>query len=239
MEKENFLKYTNSISANDCNSQPFWLIVSTDPEPSRVASLDLLTTTGRVTRLWGMVSFIKIKNETRGYRMKRLTIELTVRRSDSLPQAKRLLTLEPGQSVEYTVDNVGDVDFQIVAQTDVYFTEPKKSFTKEYGNTYDIETVIFVNMDSVTTPLFLPLLKKAYGDVDIIHSIRKNYFSNSNTPVFDSQLLKACSKSVVLTCWSENRTADAVCDYCYDLNLDVNKIRIYSLVNKFDFNINN
>lgn len=237
MENEQILTYTNSISANDCNSQPFWLIVTSDSEPSRVASLELLTATGRVTRIWSMVSCIRIKNETRGYKMRRLTIELTVRRSDALPQAKRLLTLEPGQTVEYTVNNVGDVDFQIIAQNNVYFTDPKKSFTKEYGNTYDIETVIFVNLDSVTTPLFLPLLKKAYGDMDIIHSIRKNHFNGME--VSDSQLLKACGKSVILTCWNENRTADAVCNYCYDLDLDVDKIRIYSLVNKFNFNIGN
>lgn len=231
-------KYTNLFNVGDSNYHPFWVIVTnSSDEKTNVASLDLLTATSRVTRIWSDVNIVKIKNETRGYKMRRLSIKLTIIKSNYDSNVSKTFTLEPGQTVEFTVREVGDINFEILTQEVVYFTEPRKTFTSVYGNTYDIDLVMFTNLDSVTCSLFLPLLKKEYGEMDIIHNVRKNYFMDQR--VYDSQLIKACNKPVILTCWDDNRASDALCDYCYDLDIDINKVRIYSLVTKFNFNKGN
>lgn len=87
-----------------------------------------------------------------------------------------------------------------------------------------IDRVIFCNLDAVTGRLWMPLLKDQYGEITIIHQLRKD-----NPNLADEDLLALSNFAVIATCWDEKRTITAVQRYTRNIGLPYGTIRLYSL----------
>jgi hypothetical protein len=92
---------------------------------------------------------------------------------------------------------------------------------------YPIKQVIYCNMDSVTGALFMPLIKRKYGRVDIIHQIRESMPQGA-----DLDLMMATTKPVVTTCWDAKRTRKIMTKYLSDRGWKKGDVRIYVLCSR-------
>lgn len=72
----------------------------------------------------------------------------------------------------------------------------------------NISKVLFCNLDSVLGGLVTStLLKPKYGQIDIIHDLRAKI--DPEGKMSDSELVQACKRDVISTCWDMKRTVAA------------------------------
>jgi hypothetical protein len=90
--------------------------------------------------------------------------------------------------------------------------------------------IVYTDLDAITAPLFIRMIKEQHGIVDQIHVVRNRY---SMQGASDADVLMKCTTSVVLTCWDVARTKKAVTAYAKLRKLDLRAIRIYSFVKRY------